>query len=163
MNDSILLLMAIAVVVWLFIRRGRIARQRQLMHARETQGLQPDEARSMPRLGQPGTITRAQMRSLAANDFHPSRQWSREEAQLILDALAYLRAAIKTVTGEANAPVEVQNKILGLILSDDDLRDYVLDWSRNLTREEEDETEIELPADDRFERVAGAIRELWEE
>ena len=117
----------------------------------------------MPRLGQPGTITRAQMRSLAANDFQPSRQWSREEAQLILDALAYLRAAIKTVTGETRAPVEVQSKILGLILSDDDLRDYVLDWSRNLTREEEDEAEIELPADDRFERVADAIRDLWEE
>ena len=163
MNDSVLLFVAIAVVVWLFIRRGRIARQRQLMHAREMQESQPDEAKSMPRLGQPGTITRAQMRSLAANDFQPSRQWSKDEAQLILDALAYLRTAIRTVTGETRAPVEVQNKILGLILGDDDLRDYVLDWSRNLTREEEDETGIELPADDRFERVADAIRELWEE
>ena len=117
----------------------------------------------MPRFGTPGTITREQMRALQQKDFQPLRQWSKEEAQLILDSVDYLRAAIKTVTGETDAPTEVQNRILGFILSDDGLREHILDWGRNRTREEEDEAEMEPLADDQFERLADFIHELWED
>ena len=70
----------------------------------------------MPRLGTPGTITRDQIK-LKDNDFTPERQWSKEEAQLILDTVTYLRAVIYMVSEEASPPIEVQNEILKFILT----------------------------------------------
>ena len=39
------------------------------------------------------------------------------KSQLILDTVTYLRAVIYEATGEANAPIEVQNEILKFILT----------------------------------------------
>jgi len=118
----------------------------------------------MPRFGVPGTITREQMTLLKENDFEAHRQWSKDEAQLILDSVTYLRAAIRMVTGETGAPIEVQNNILGFILGDDELRNNVLDWGVNRTHEEEDAGEdVELQSDETFERIAIHIRQLWED
>ena len=163
--ENILLAVVIGVTVWLFMRNARNmrARRRGLIQspAESDTGVQP---KSMPRIGVAGTITREQMALLKENDFEPHRQWSTEEAQLILDAVMYLRAAIRMVTGESGAPIEVQNNILGFILVDEELRDNVLDWGLNRTHEEDEiGQDVELPHDDTFERIAGHIRELWED
>ena len=65
-------------------------------------------------------------------------QWSKEEAQLILDTVTYLRAVIYMVTDEASPPIEVQNEILKFILTDQELREYVYEWGLNRTRDEHD-------------------------
>ncbi len=165
--ENFLLAAVIGLAVWLFMRNARTMRERRRQQARPPPGADPGAGptqRSMPRFGVAGSITRWQMALLKENEFEPVRQWSKEEAQLVLDSVTYLRAAIRMVTGEAGAPIEVQNNILGFILGDDDLRDSVLDWGLNRTREEEDAGDnAELPADQTFERVADHIRELWED
>ncbi len=163
--ESILLAVIIGLAVWLFMKNARTMRER-----RRRLGQPPPDAgdapppKSMPRFGVPRTITREQMARLKENDFEPHRQWSKDEAQLILDSVTYLRAAIRMVTGESGAPTEVQNNILGFILGDEELRDDILDWGLNRTQEEEDAgEEVELPSDETFEHVANHIRKLWED
>ena len=165
--ENILLAVVIGLAVWLFMKNARMMRER-----RRRQGQPPPDAgagdarqpKSMPRFGVPRTITREQIAQLKEYEFEPHRQWSKDEAQLILDSVTYLRAAIRMVTGESGAPIEVQNNILGFILGDDELRDNILDWGLNRTREEEDAGEdVELPSDETFERIASYIRDLWED
>ncbi len=171
--ESILLAVVVGLAVWLFMRNARAMRVRRRQRSQPPPkaggAAQPKaggaaQPKSMPRFGVAGTITRLQIARLRENDFEPAREWSKDEAQLIIDAVTYLRAAIRIVTGEAGAPTEVQNNVLALILGDDDLRDSVLDWGLNRTREEEDAGEdVELPSDETFERVADHIRALWED
>ncbi len=165
--ESILLAVIIGLAVWLFMKNARTMRERR---QRLSQPPPDDDAsdapqpKSMPRFGVQRTITREQMARLKEYDFEPHRQWSKDEAQLILDSVTYLRAAIRMVTGESGAPIEVQNNILGFILGDEELREDVLDWGLNRTQEEEDAgDEVELPPDETFERVANHIRQLWED
>ena len=132
--ENILLAVVIGFAVWWFMRNARMmrARRQQLSQPRpDPEGGDAPQPKSMPRIGVPGTITREQMARLRENDFEPLRQWSREEAQLVLDAVTYLRAAIRMVTGEVGAPIEIQNNILGFILGDDELREICdsLWWS----------------------------------
>jgi hypothetical protein len=165
--ESWIFAVVVGVTVWLFFRNARVMRERrrQQTEARGSAGNgPPPEQKSMPRFGVPRSITREQMKRLRENDFEPHREWSKEEAQLILDTVTYLRAAIRIVTGETNAPIEVQNSILSFILGDDALRENVLDWSLNRTHEEEDAGEdVELPADQTFQAVEAHIRKLWED
>jgi hypothetical protein len=165
--ESVLLAVVIGVAVWLFMRNARTMRERRLQRGRSSPGAGAGDVpqpKSMPRFGVPRSITREQMTLLKENDFEPHRQWSKDEAQLILDSVTYLRAAVRMVTGETGAPTEVQNNILGFILGDDELRNNVLDWGVNRTHEEEDAGEdVELPSDETFERVAVHIRQLWED
>ncbi len=163
--ESILLAVVIGVAVWLFMRNARTMRaRRQGLNQPPPEADSDPQPKSMPRFGVSGTITRQQIAWLKENDFEPHRQWSKDEAQLILDAVTYLRAAIRMVTGETGAPIEIQNNVLGLILGDDELRDDVLDWGLNRTQEEEDAgADVELPSDETFERVASHIRQLWED
>jgi hypothetical protein len=162
--DNIFLAVLIAVAGWFALRWGRTARARRATRAGPPPVAEPDGSRpTMPRIGTPRTITRDQMRDLRKCDFEPSPQWSREEAQLILDAVAYLRCAIVITTGDREAPLEVQNKLLALILGEGELRDRVLDWSRNLTHEERRNMEAAVPRDAHFERVQSVVRKLWDD
>ena len=71
---------------------------------------------------------------------------------------------VEEILGETGAPIEIQNNILAFILGDEELREAVLDWGLNRTREEEDAGEdVELPDDETFARVADHIRDLWED
>lgn len=164
--DSFLIAVVVGLVVWLFMRR--MTKQRtSLRTAREqaaagSAGESPSGQRSMPRFGIPGSMTRAQMAELRKCHMEPSRQWSHEEAQLILDTVAYLRVAITSVTGDDEPPIEIQNEVLGFILTDEALRGSVQDWSLNRTRDEEDRPEISLPRDETYDRVVAFITELWE-
>lgn len=160
--ESFLLAVVVSVAVWLFLRRSRMLRQRRTMQRQPAKN-GGEGLKSMPRMGTPGTITRAQQKALQDAMFEPSRHWSREEAQLILESLTYLRAAIAMVTGDRDAPLEVQNKVLQIILGDDELRNHVLDWSRNRTRDQESGETMELERDAPFEHLAAFIDELWED
>lgn len=167
--DSLLVAFAIGLVVWLLMRRAVYARARRQMEARRGAGPGPaedadaDATRSMPRIGVPGTVTRDQLARLRRFNFEPSRAWSREEAQLILDAVAYLRAAVRQETGDSDPPIEIQNEVLRQILTDEALREAVQDWGLNRTREEEGEDRISLAPDETYDRVAAIIEELWED
>ena len=117
----------------------------------------------MPRIGQSGSITRTQMKELKDKDFEPSRVWSKEEAQLILDAVDYLRALIARETGETKTPMEVQNQVLAFILSDEEMREFLVDRARNLTRDETERGKLEPEQDEKYARVAEFVTGLWED
>jgi hypothetical protein len=161
--DSLIFALLIAVAAWIMFQRAKKTRAQRAQAARSAAQPAAGGPRTMPRIGTPGTVTREQLQSLKENDFEPSREWSREEAQLILDAVAYLRAAIALTTGDRDAPIEVQNKVLALMLGEAELRDHMLDWSRNLTADERASVEAAIPRDAHFARVQAFVRELWDE
>ena len=111
---------------------------------------------TMPRIGMQGSITRDQRRRLKAFHFEPSRLWSKEEADLILDSVVYLRAAILQVTGDAEPPEQIQNRILAFILSDDKLREYIISWGQN-RRNKGSTAPGSLARNEHFERIAAFI------
>ena len=164
--DSLLIAVAVGIVIWLLMRRAAYARARRQMAARQhpagAEAAPPGGQKSMPRFGASGTITRGQMAELRALEFEPMREWSKEEAQLILDTVVYFRAVIFDETGDTDPPHEVQNTLLGSILTDEELREAILEWSLNRTREEEESGRLILPRDETYERVADEIAELWE-
>lgn len=137
--ESLLIGLLVAAIVWLLMRHARAARRRRLGA--------PGPQGTMPRMGQPGTATPAQLERLQALSFEVSPHWSLEEAQLILNAVGYLRAVLRAVRGSGDAPVELQNELLVFILSDVALRERVTRW------EEGDEP----PRDACFARVAARI------
>jgi hypothetical protein len=160
--DSLILAAAVAFAVWFALRRARAVRARRAQQA-SAAAAPADGQKAMPRIGTPGTVTRDQMKALRECNFEPSPQWSREEAQLILDAVAYLRGVIAITTGDRDAPLEVQNKILAMLLGEGELRERVIDWSRNLTREDRADIEAAIPRDALFDQVQGIVRQLWED
>jgi hypothetical protein len=161
--ESIILAVCVALTVWLFMRRQRMKRKQKIIEQQEAQNAgPPQEQKSMPRIGQAGSITRDQMKALKDNDFEPSRIWSKEEAQLILDSVDYLRAVIAQQTGEKKPPMDVQNQVLGFILSDEELREYLLDRARNQTREEAERGKLTPTQDEHYARVAEFVTGLWE-
>ena len=91
-----------------------------------------NRAREMPRIGEPGSITFNQLQALRTNSFTPDRNWSREEAALILDAVKYLRVVCHDVgdSDDGPPPIEIQNDLLRFILTQQDLRDYIRKWAR---------------------------------
>jgi len=163
MSESLIFALVIGLTVYMFMRRLRaIKRDKQIRAEKIEQGEVPADPGSMPRIGSPGTITRDQINSLKEYDFEPSRIWSKEEAQLILDTVNYLRSVIYNSTQEKDPPIDVQNNILKFILTDEGLRDYVCQWGMNRTRDDETKTTTELPRDEYYQRVEAAVMEQWE-
>jgi hypothetical protein len=136
--DSLLIALLVAAVVWVLVRQARARAAAARAAARPT----------MPRFGVPGSVTREQRERLEKLGFDASGQWSREEAQLILDAVAYLREVIRAVRGPGEAPVELQNRLLVFILGDPELRERVRAWAGDGPP----------PRDPHFDRVARIIR-----
>lgn len=153
--SSVLLGIAVALFTWLFLRqvRARVAQRRRARHA-EAAGTQ----KTMPRVGTPGTVTKEQIQRLKALHFHPSRDWSAAEAELVLDTVAYLRAVITQLQGNGDASEEVQNRILAFILSDDELRAYLLAWGRDRRDKDDGAAPISLEQSEQFERIAAFAR-----
>lgn len=161
--ENLIFAAVIGLTVYLFMRRLKIMKAQKRQQAEQAAGAEPPEdPGSMPRLGNPGTITREQIKLLKENDFEPSRLWSMEEAKLILDTVTYQRAVIYMTTGEADPPIEVQNKLIKLILSNDELREYVYEWGLNRTREEDSAPQPVLEKNEHFARVEAEVLELWE-
>ncbi len=163
MSESLLFAIIIGFTVYLFMRRMRLLKQQRQQPPPTNGNASVEEPGTMPRIGQPGTVTREQIRRLRDNNFEPSRVWSREEAQLVLDSVTYLRAAIYMSIRQESPPIEVQNHLLRLILTDDDLREYVREWGLNRTREDESTVHPVLDRDEAYAKLETAIRELWED
>jgi hypothetical protein len=89
----------------------------------------------MARIGRPGSLTEDQLELLEANRFLPPPPLARlgdlseDEAATILAALDYARAAIRQAVGE-DAPTEVENELLGVILADDGFAGQALRWAQ---------------------------------
>jgi hypothetical protein len=166
--DSILIGIFVAVAVWIFLKlrqggRGKGGLFGNLFKARADPSAQGAshalrKERRMPRIGTPGTVTEVQIKELRRNLFTPSRQWSFEEAALILDAVSYLRAVCSKVIGKRQPALEIQNELLTFILEDQDLRDYVRKWGKD--RREMGEKQVELMENQQFQRVAKAAGNL---
>ena len=163
MSESLIFALVLGLTVYMFMRRLRsIKRDKQIRAEKIEQPETQADPGSMPRIGSPGTITRDQIKLLKEYDFEPSRIWSKEEAQLILDTVNYLRSVIYNSTQEKDPPIDVQNNILKFILTDEGLRDYVYQWGMNLTRYDETKTTTELPRDEYYKRIEVAVMEQWE-
>lgn len=148
----------IAVLVFMRLRRRRMA-GRSAAPARET------KPRTMPRIGTPGTVTFNQIQALKRNNFEPDRSWSREEAALILDAVAYLRAVCRMISSDDDGPppIEVQNELLRIALITEDVRDYIRKWGEERRAAGVDEfadDEPELVRNNQFELMAREARKF---
>lgn len=128
--DNVMLAVAVGVGAWLLMR-FRPRRRRPPAPPAPTP--EPSSTATMPRVGKPGTVSRPQIKALQQNYLPVDSGWSWEEAALILDALAYLRAACQRVT-VAEAPEAVQNALLHFILARDDLREHVRQWAQGRRR-----------------------------
>lgn len=161
--ESLIFAAVIGLTVYLFMRRMRIMKAQKRRQAEELEsGGPPEEPSSMPRLGSPGTVTRDQMAWLKDNHFEPQRVWSKEEAQLIIDTVIYLRAVIYTATEETDPPIDVQNHLLKFILTDDALREYVYQWGLNRTRDEDAQPQPVLEQNEHFDKVNAEVLAQWE-
>lgn len=161
--ESLIFAAVIGLTIYLFMRRIKVMKeQKRRLAEQAANGGPPEDPGSMPRLGSPGTITRAQIKLLKENDFEPSRLWSTEEAKLILDAVTYQRAVIYMTTGETDPPIDVQNQLMKLILGTDDIREYVYEWGLNRTRDEDASPQPVLERNEYFERVEAEVLKLWE-
>lgn len=115
--------------------------------------------REMPRVGEPGTLTFNQIQELRRNSFTPDKNWSREEAALILDAVKYLRCVCRDVAGDEDGPppLEIQNELLRFILTEQDIREYIRKWGEQRREEGHgnyDDDEPDLPRNNQYDRVA---------
>jgi hypothetical protein len=119
----------------------------------------PETAKKeMPRIGKPGTISFNQISALQRNNFEPDKNWSREEAYIILDAVKYLRAVCRDVGDQEDGPppLEIQNALLRFVLTEQDIRDYVRKWGDGRREEGFDELsddEPVLPRNNQYSRV----------
>jgi hypothetical protein len=161
--ESLIFAAVVGLTIYLFMRRMRTLKAQKRRQAEDAErGGPPEDPGSMPRLGTPGTVTREQIQWLKNNDFEPSKLWSKEEAQLILDTVTYLRAVIYMTTEEADPPLDVQNHLLKFILLDDDLRDHVYQWGLNRTRDEDSAPQPVLEQDEYFATVEAEVLKQWE-
>lgn len=148
--NSLIAGIAVAIAVWLVMRARRLRQQ-------SAKRGEPPRA-TMPRIGTPGSATPAQLERLKACHFEQVQGWSREEADLILDAVDYLRAALAEAGPPREAPEDLQNRLLALILGDAALREHVRAWGA-ARRHAGAEAPARLERDAAFERVARVIRE----
>lgn len=146
--NSLLLALTIALITWLLFKG--VDRIKGKQAGRRTE-------KTMPRIGTPGTITEGQVETLTKNHFTLSPDWSFEEAALVLDTTAYLRAVFVDTTGGDYPSIVVQNELLQFILQDEDLRNHIRQWGdahRDMLDREES---VSPPRDPSFERVARHI------
>jgi hypothetical protein len=97
----------------------------------------------MPRIGRPGTATDEQVEALMELRVVPAppcrdlHDYSAEEAQAILDAIAFARAVTAQVTGgeDEEAPPEaltaLLNELVAETLADAELRAFALRWAKS--------------------------------
>ena len=171
-TEALVIVVALAWGV-LMLRRIHLKRRKRMQQKGSGTGTKggaaphpsPNDAeRSMPRVGTPGSMTRNQQRALSRNNFNPDKQWSFEEAALFLDAVLYLQAVCRNVaeSDDGPPPMEVQNDLLRLILTRQDLRDHVRKWGedrREMGLKDDDLEEPKLPRNRQYDQVAEAARD----
>lgn len=126
-----------------------------------------DDLPAMPRIGRPGTATDEQVEALMEQRVVPAppcrdlHDYSAEEAQAILDAIAFARAVTSQVTGgeDEDAPPEaltaLLNELVAETLADDELRNFALRWTKSgaLTPIRENTT---------FEKARAVVLRHWQ-
>ncbi|MEK9685260.1 MAG: hypothetical protein VW226_11985 [Rhodospirillaceae bacterium] len=124
--------------------------------------------REMPRLGSPGTVTFNQIQALQRNNFQPDKNWSKEEAALILDGVKYLRCICRDISksdpDDGPPPLEIQNELLRVILTEQDIRDHVRKWGEERRASgfsEFDDDEPDLDKNRQYERVKQAAEKFF--
>lgn len=122
--------------------------------------------REMPRMGTNGSITFNQTLALRRNNFTPDKNWSQEEAALILDSVKYLHCVCRDLTEEENdaPPLVVLNELLRFILTADDIREHVRKWGEGRREDGFDDyadDEPELPRNQQYERVAAEAQKFF--
>jgi hypothetical protein len=146
--NGIIIGIVVAFIVWLSIRGGRRMKEKKARFKSEA------EKKVIPRIGTAGTITEEQAEELRKNNFEPLKDWSFEEAALMLDTTTYLRAVFSEAADLKAPLVEMQNELLVFILNDEQLRDYVRRWGEERRNRESNGEVAELPHDAEFERIA---------
>ncbi len=167
-NQILYILIVVAILFWMWMRKRRQdmadpAKRAEIEGKRAKREAQRREAKpqSMPRIGTPGSITEEQVEALKRENLEPGRDWSFEEAGLVLHTVEYFRWVSEIVTDEYYPPIDIQNKLLAFILTDQDLRDYVRKWGRKRANGGTGEEAPEIPRNRQFEKVAGYIETLW--
>lgn len=166
--ETLVLAFAFGWGVWILYRIHQ-RRQSRKDPASAIAPRQPEpQPRAMPRVGEPATITFNQIQELRRNNFTPDRNWSREEAALILDAVKYLRTVCRDIAGDEDGPppIDIQNELLRFILTEQDIREYVRKWGIDRrdagAPDYDDDDEPDLPRNNQYDRVATRARKYLE-
>jgi hypothetical protein len=138
------------LAAWFLIKRFKKKSSDAAPHPDEANRTQ---AARMPRIGTPGTVTKDQRERLRAKGFEPSKHWSIEEADLVLDTVVYLRGVWNKAVSKQTAPVEIQNHLLAYILTDTEMREYIRRWSTE-NKDKDSGSKPAFPRTKIFERVA---------
>ena len=158
--DPVLFYGICAAGVAFLMFRPRKGRPRRSLFRREPTNLATDASTSMPRIGVPHSVTIDQLDRLEQFNFPRERSWSREEADLILDSVVYLRGVCAEVIDDPEPELRLQNELLQVILSDQDLRDYVRSWGEKRRAEGLQGTDHRpMTHNNQYERVERAIRQ----
>jgi len=156
--NSVIVAILVGLATWIFIKAAQRARQRRVV---------PDNSsvvnqKTMPRVGTPGTITEEQISLLKKNLFPSAKNWSFEEAALILDATIFLRAVCAEVLGSKDQHLKLQNELLNFILGDQGLREYVLKWGKDRRQAGLIDEKVVLKHNQQFDKVAEAAQKFCE-
>ena len=169
--DSVILGIFVALAVWIFMKRRRSGKGRGGIFSRLFGGSShvqpppeiPPEKRQIPRVGKAGTITKGQIKALKKNCFETTKEWSFEEAALVLDSVTYLRAVCTQIGGKKLPSLELQNELLVFILKDKDLHDYVRNWGNNWRKTGNKDEIPGLKHNSQFKKVAEKVTKLINE
>lgn len=157
--ETLVLAFAFGWGAWILYRIHQRSRSRNDPTGAIVEPAPKQTAREMPRIGDPGTITFNQIQELRRNSFTPDRNWSREEAALILDAVTYVRAVCRDIAGNEDGPppLEIQNDLLRFILTEQDIREHIRKWGEERREagadDFDDDEEPDLPQNRQYDRV----------
>ena len=166
--ETLVLAFAFGWGVWILYRIHQRRQSREDSAKAITPSKPEAQPREMPRVGEPSTITFNQLQELRRNNFEPDRNWSREEAALILDAVKYLRTVCRDIAGDEDGPppIEIQNELLRFILTEQDIREYIRKWGedrREAGAPDYDDGDLpDLPRNNQYDRVATRARKYLE-
>jgi hypothetical protein len=160
MDNTLFYAICAAGVMFLMFRR-RKGQPRRSLFRRSPTNAPTDANSSMPRIGVPHTVTLDQLDQLEQFNFPRERSWSREEADLIIDSVVYLRGVCAETIDDPEPELRVQNELLKTILTDQDLRDYVRAWGERRRAEGKQGSDPRpMPRNNQYERIERAVRQL---
>jgi hypothetical protein len=150
-----------AGVLFLMFRRRKGQAPRRSLFRRTPSNEPTDSSQSMPRIGVPHSVTIDQLDQLEQFNFPRERSWSKEEADLIIDSVVYLRGVCAETIDDPEPELRIQNELLKTILTDQDLRDYVRAWGEKRRAEGQQGTDPRpMQRNNQYERIQRAIRQL---
>ncbi len=165
--ETLVLAFAFGWGAWILYRIHQRRRSRDNPTGGIVEAVPERKPREMPRIGEPGSITFNQIQELKRNSFTPDRNWSKEEAALILDSVSYLRAVCRDIAGDEDGPppLDVQNELLRFILTEQDVREHIRKWGegrREAGGGDYDDDLPDLPKNRQYDRVRNHASRFFE-